>query len=381
MIFTTTVLSPGQSSLPLPPSISPFDAHPPTSAGDSLVCRARASTPASQNTPTETQRPPAPRKCCTLATAVPDPQRSTHNAPSLSLAAALEAAPPPTEAHPAAHISTHPPPPFFLHSFPVAWSSVLNLPPAVAQPVMKISDAVWLRSEGKNVDGPPFVLGSITNVQQGGARLTVRRPDGTEGTFDNRSADVFRANPKGQVAPDHCALIHLNEPCVLDNSKERYIKGDIYTYTGKILVALNPFEVLPIYGHAPPLPLPSLPLFSSSLPSHTLPVLTSTACSPRPHPPPNDARTAPSPHPSSGRQPPHPRSPPLAHAHTTTARHPARSPPKPSPPNEPPSSCAHVPTMSRDAASRTWADLLTRTSVPKARSLTSTRWARSRSST
>ena len=107
MIFTTTVLSPGQSSLPFPPSISPFDAHPPTSAGDSLVCRARASTPASQNTPTETQRPPAPRKCCTLATAVPDPQRSTHNAPSLSLAAALEAAPPPTEAHPAAHISTH----------------------------------------------------------------------------------------------------------------------------------------------------------------------------------------------------------------------------------------------------------------------------------
>ena len=259
MIFTTTVLSPGQSSLPFPPSISPFDAHPPTSAGDSLVCRARASTPASQNTPTESQRPPAPRKCCTLTTAVPDPQRSTHNAPSLSLAAALEAAPPPTEAHPAAHISTHPPPPFFLHSFPVAWSSVLNLPPAVAQPVMKISDAVWLRSEGKNVDAPPFVLGSITNVQQGGARLTVRRPDGTEGTFDNRSADVFRANPKGQVAPDHCALIHLNEPCVLDNSKERYIKGDIYTYTGKILVALNPFEVLPIYGHAPPLPLPSLP--------------------------------------------------------------------------------------------------------------------------
>ena len=173
------------------------------------------------------------------------PQRSL----PLTCRPALEAAPPPTEAHPAAHISTDPPPPFFLHSFPVAWSSVLNLPPAVAQPVMKISDAVWLRSEGKNVDGAPFVLGSITNVQQGGARLTVRRPDGTEGTFDNRSADVFRANPKGQVAPDHCALIHLNEPCVLDNSKERYIKGDIYTYTGKILVALNPFEERPdLYG-------------------------------------------------------------------------------------------------------------------------------------
>ena len=294
-----------QSSLPFPPSISPFDAHPPTSALDSPFCRARASTPASQNTPTESQRPPAPRKCCTLATAVPDPQRSTHSAPSLSLAAPRSKRrllprrrTPPRTSPPT------PPPPFFLHSFPVAWSSVLNLPPAVAQPVMKISDAVWLRSEGKNVDGAPFVLGSITNVQQGGARLTVRRPDGTEGTFDNRSADVFRANPKGQVAPDHCALIHLNEPCVLDNSKERYIKGDIYTYTGKILVALNPFEVLPIYGHAPPLPLPSLPLFSSSLPSHTLPVLTSTACPPRPHPPPNDARTAPSPHPSSGRHPP-----------------------------------------------------------------------------
>ena len=149
---------------------------------------------------------------------------------------------------------------------------------------MKIADNVWLRSEGKS-EGAPFVLGSITNVQQGGARLTVRRPDGTEGTFDNRSADVFRANPKGQVAPDHCALIHLNEPCILDNSKERYVNGDIYTYTGKILVALNPFEVLPIYGHA--LAPPVLRTHPPSAPASSLPIHRFRTAPPPPPPPTN----------------------------------------------------------------------------------------------
>ena len=67
---------------------------------------------------------------------------------------------------------------------------------------------------------------------------------------DLSSADIFPANPADQFAPAHCALIHLNEPCILENSKLRFVEGQIYTYTGKILVALNPFAQLPIYGEA-----------------------------------------------------------------------------------------------------------------------------------
>ena len=38
----------------------------------------------------------------------------------------------------------------------------------------------------------------------------------------NPHQDIFAANPKDNFAPDHCALIHLNEPCILENSRGRY---------------------------------------------------------------------------------------------------------------------------------------------------------------
>lgn len=41
-------------------------------------------------------------------------------------------------------------------------------------------------------------------------------------------------------------LNHLHEPGVLWNLKKRYTYDDIYTYTGNILIAVNPFQNL---GH------------------------------------------------------------------------------------------------------------------------------------
>ena len=92
---------------------------------------------------------------------------------------------------------------------------------------------------------------TVTNVQQNGARVTVKRsPSDPEETLDTSKHDIFPANERGLMTNDHCALIHLNEPCVLENSKLRFSSDEIYTYTGKILVALNPFGPLPVYGCA-----------------------------------------------------------------------------------------------------------------------------------
>ena len=85
---------------------------------------------------------------------------------------------------------------------------------------LKIGDAVWLRSE--KGDSEPFTAGTITKVQQGGARLTVEWPNGKEVVADTAKVDVFPANPQGSKAADHCALIHLNEPTVLENTKARF---------------------------------------------------------------------------------------------------------------------------------------------------------------
>lgn len=44
-------------------------------------------------------------------------------------------------------------------------------------------------------------------------------------------------------------LAYLNEPGVLENLKDRYQLDDIYTYTGTILIAINPFQNLAhLYG-------------------------------------------------------------------------------------------------------------------------------------
>ena len=43
-------------------------------------------------------------------------------------------------------------------------------------------------------------------------------------------------------------LPHLHEPAILHCLQNRYEDGNIYTYTGPILIALNPFKYLPLYS-------------------------------------------------------------------------------------------------------------------------------------
>lgn len=48
---------------------------------------------------------------------------------------------------------------------------------------------------------------------------------------------------------DMTNLAFLHEPGVLWNLKQRYSSSSIYTYTGSILIAVNPFRPLPdLYG-------------------------------------------------------------------------------------------------------------------------------------
>lgn len=42
-------------------------------------------------------------------------------------------------------------------------------------------------------------------------------------------------------------LNNLNEPVILHNLRQRFMKDEIYTYVSSILIAVNPFKLLPIY--------------------------------------------------------------------------------------------------------------------------------------
>uniref|UniRef100_A0A0D9W1N6 Myosin motor domain-containing protein n=1 Tax=Leersia perrieri TaxID=77586 RepID=A0A0D9W1N6_9ORYZ len=62
--------------------------------------------------------------------------------------------------------------------------------------------------------------------------------------------NVSAAYPKDTESPrggveDMTRLAYLHEPGVLQNLKSRYTLNEIYTYTGNILIAVNPFQRLP----------------------------------------------------------------------------------------------------------------------------------------
>ncbi|KOC69554.1 Unconventional myosin-IXa [Habropoda laboriosa] len=60
--------------------------------------------------------------------------------------------------------------------------------------------------------------------------------------------DRFLYQPRDKEYPDLCQLPDLNEQTLLDNLRARFLTGNIYTYVGSILIALNPFKFYPIYN-------------------------------------------------------------------------------------------------------------------------------------
>ncbi|KAJ1392193.1 P-loop containing nucleoside triphosphate hydrolase protein, partial [Ochromonadaceae sp. CCMP2298] len=47
--------------------------------------------------------------------------------------------------------------------------------------------------------------------------------------------------------PNLISLPYLHEPAILFCLQQRYSLGEIYTYTGPILIAMNPFKKVPLY--------------------------------------------------------------------------------------------------------------------------------------
>ncbi|KAJ6753689.1 MYOSIN-2 ISOFORM X1 [Salix purpurea] len=62
--------------------------------------------------------------------------------------------------------------------------------------------------------------------------------------------DLLPANPDVlEGVDDLIQLSYLNEPSVLHNVKNRYAQGRIYSKAGPVLIAVNPFKDIPIYGN------------------------------------------------------------------------------------------------------------------------------------
>ena len=70
---------------------------------------------------------------------------------------------------------------------------------------------------------------------------------GTVGANVDNYLNAFLSPSASVDCPDLCNLPNLNETTLLDNLKLRFANGEIYTYIGSILIAVNPFKYYPIY--------------------------------------------------------------------------------------------------------------------------------------
>jgi myosin heavy subunit len=115
---------------------------------------------------------------------------------------------------------------------------------------------VWIKDPAKD-SKVSFVKATVTKFTEGRG-YTVKMSDGKERTV--RAVDCAQANPDGMSAPDNCYLIHISESTILDNMRARFEKKLIYTYTSNILIVVNPFQKLPIYGNEHMAPYQGKPL-------------------------------------------------------------------------------------------------------------------------
>ncbi|VAI40800.1 unnamed protein product [Triticum turgidum subsp. durum] len=92
------------------------------------------------------------------------------------------------------------------------------------------ADEAWMDGQVEEVNGEDLVI-NCTNGKKATVNVSTAFPKDTE-------------SPRGGVE-DMTRLAYLHEPGVLQNLKSRYALNEIYTYTGNILIAVNPFQRLP----------------------------------------------------------------------------------------------------------------------------------------
>ena len=111
--------------------------------------------------------------------------------------------------------------------------------------MIEAGQSVWIKDTAKRTS-EAFVKATVKSFTQSPPSYSVVVGGSARSV---RPVDCMAANPDGMTAHDNCFLLHISEATILDNLRQRYAAKQIYTYTGSILIAVNPFQVLPVYGH------------------------------------------------------------------------------------------------------------------------------------
>jgi myosin heavy subunit len=121
---------------------------------------------------------------------------------------------------------------------------------------MEVGADVWIKD---TVGVKAWVSGVISSKVQASDQavivLTVTDTEtGLESIYrlenENDEPDLVKLkNAEDDAAVDNLiSLPYLHEPAILYCLEQRYYRSDIYTYTGPILIAVNPFKKVNLYG-------------------------------------------------------------------------------------------------------------------------------------
>ncbi|XP_069105456.1 myosin-VIIa-like isoform X1 [Argopecten irradians] len=105
-------------------------------------------------------------------------------------------------------------------------------------------DHVWLEPETKGEF--TVAIGARVKFHDSG-RVHVVDDDGNEHWLDGKQKIRHMHSHSVEGVEDMIGLGDLNEAGILRNLFIRYMDNLIYTYTGSIMVAVNPYQILPIY--------------------------------------------------------------------------------------------------------------------------------------
>ncbi|XP_063838937.1 myosin-VIIa-like [Ostrinia nubilalis] len=109
---------------------------------------------------------------------------------------------------------------------------------------IQLANLVWLKPEGKSEFDIPI---AVKVLQSSAEQIRVQDDDGNISTVAiSRVLKPLHATSVSGVE-DMITLGELQEYTILRNLHLRYNQQLIYTYTGTMLIAINPYEILPIY--------------------------------------------------------------------------------------------------------------------------------------
>ncbi|KAM7412555.1 hypothetical protein PAMA_020098 [Pampus argenteus] len=126
------------------------------------------------------------------------------------------------------------------------WALVRNVNTAMKHSTLLPGDYVWLDlKSGREFEVP---IGAVVKLCDSG-QIQVVDDEGNEHWISPQNASNIKPMHPTSIhgVEDMIRLGDLNEAGILRNLLIKYREKRIYTYTGSILVAINPYQLLPIY--------------------------------------------------------------------------------------------------------------------------------------